>query len=259
VSNLPQLPSYSLDGRIALVTGASSGLGFHFAKVLSAAGAKIALAARRADRLEALKQEIIAAGGDAIAVSMDVTARPSVDAGIAQVIESYGALDILVNNAGVADSHSFLGMPESAWHHTIDTNLTGAWRVAQECARAMVARGSGTIINISSIMGLGPVRRHANYAVAKAGVVHLTELMALELGRKGLRVNAIAPGFVLTELNDQWLESAEGEKFVATLFPRRLADASELDGALLLLASDMGSYINGVTIPVDGGTLLTME
>lgn len=254
-----RLPSFSLAGRTALVTGASSGLGMHFARLLAAAGATVSLAARRVDRLESLREELVGAGGRAIAVPMDVTCRDSVDRAVAATAEQLGRIDVLVNNAGMADPARFLDVSEEAWQRTLDTNLTGAWRVAQEVARTMVANGRGSIINLASVTALRPTRGTANYGTAKAGVIQLTQIMALELGRKGVRVNAIAPGYILTELTHDLLNGPYGEKFVSKLFPGRAADPHELDGAMLLLASDAGSYIQGTVVIVDGGTILTQS
>jgi NAD(P)-dependent dehydrogenase (short-subunit alcohol dehydrogenase family) len=231
-------------------------LGRHFAGVLCTAGAKVALAARRVERLEAVQAELEDAGGQAVSVAMDVTDRGSVDTAVTQATAALGPIDILVNNAGLADPHPFLEMSEESWGKVIDTNLTGVWRVSQAVARGMAARGRGVIVNIASVLGIAPNRHNVNYAVAKAGVAYLTQLMALELGRNGIRVNAIAPGYIVTDLNQAFLDGPRGREFVDRLFPRRVAQPSELDGALLLLASDAGSYINGVTLPVEGGTLL---
>jgi NAD(P)-dependent dehydrogenase (short-subunit alcohol dehydrogenase family) len=250
------LHARALNGRTALVTGASSGLGRHFAAVLCAAGAKVALAARRVERLEAVQAELEEAGGTTVAVAMDVTDRASVDSAVAKATAALGPIDILINNAGLADPQPFLDMSEESWQMVIDTNLTGVWRVSQAVARGMAARGRGVIVNISSVLGVAPSRNNANYSVAKAGVDYLTRLMALELGRSGIRVNAIAPGYIVTDLNQAFLDGPQGRAFVDRLFPKRVAQPSELDGALLLLTSDAGSYINGVTLPVEGGTML---
>jgi NAD(P)-dependent dehydrogenase (short-subunit alcohol dehydrogenase family) len=247
---------WSLKGRVALVTGASSGLGEYFAHVLADSGARVAIAARRVDRLMAIEKALVDTGASAIAVELDVTDRRSVDRAVAQVETELGPIDILVNNAGVAVTAPFLSTREEQWSFVIDTNLSGAWRVGQEVARRMVPRGRGTIINISSILGQGVQRQQTNYAVAKAGVIQLTRMMALELGDKGIRVNTLAPGYFGTEINHDFFESEKGHAYIARLFPRRLGEPTELDGALLLLASDTGSFIQGTTITVDGGTLL---
>jgi NAD(P)-dependent dehydrogenase (short-subunit alcohol dehydrogenase family) len=248
--------STTLAGRTALVTGASSGIGRHLALTFATAGADLVLAARRADRLEALRQEIEATGRRAIAVALDVTDRASVEAGFAAANDAFGGIDILLNNAGTAEPQPFLEMTEDAWSRVIETNLSGVWRVAQVAARIMAARGSGTIINIASARGRAPQKNQANYASAKAAVIQLTRVMALELGPAGVRVNAIAPGYFETEINADFFASPPGQRYVERLFPRRLGTLDELDGPVLLLASDAGRFINGTVLPVDGGALL---
>ncbi|MFB9060549.1 MULTISPECIES: SDR family NAD(P)-dependent oxidoreductase [Sphingobium] len=247
---------YPLQDRIALVTGASSGLGRHFGLLLAANGAHVALAARSIDRVADTAKAITDQGGKALAVALDVTDRASVDAAVARIEDELGPIQILVNNAGVAATAPFLDMTEQDWAQVLDTNLTGVWRVGQAVARRMAPLGRGSIINISSIIGHGVQRQQANYSVAKAGVAQLTRIMALELGELGIRVNALAPGYVATEINHDFFASEKGKAYITRLFPRRLGEASELDGALMLLASDAGSYIQGTTITVDGGSLL---
>lgn len=247
---------FSLQGRVALVTGASSGIGRHLALTLAGAGAAVALAARRTDRLEAVQAEIEAAGGRACRVALDVTDRASVEAGFATALAELGPVNVLINNAGMAEPQSFLEMTEEAWADVIDTNLTGVWRVAQVAARQMAANGGGSIINMGSVLGIAPQRMQANYGAAKAGVAHLTKVMAMELARAKIRVNAIAPGYFETELNSEFFRSDAGKAYVEKLFPRRLGDMPELDGIVLLLASDAGSFINGAVLPIDGGSML---
>lgn len=247
---------FSLEGRVALVTGASSGIGRHLALTLAGAGAAVALAARRTDRLEAVQAEIEAAGGRACRIALDVTDRASVEAGFAAALAELGPVNVLINNAGMAEPQSFLDMTEEAWADVIDTNLTGVWRVAQVAARQMAANGGGSIINMGSVLGLAPQRMQANYGAAKAGVAHLTKVMAMELARAKIRVNAIAPGYFETELNSEFFHSDAGKAYVEKLFPRRLGDMPELDGIVLLLASDAGSFINGAVLPIDGGSML---
>jgi NAD(P)-dependent dehydrogenase (short-subunit alcohol dehydrogenase family) len=247
---------FSLAGRIALVTGASSGIGAHLARSLAAAGADIVLAARRLDRLEDLQKELEAGGRRALSVRLDVTDRASVEAAIEEAEAKLGPIDILVNNAGMAAVEPFLEMSEESWLSVLDTDLTGVWRVGQVVARKMAPRGRGTIINVASVLALAVQRNQSNYASAKAGVAHLTRSMALELGRAGVRVNAVAPGYFETELNADFFASAAGRTYLERLFPRRLGDLSELDGPVLLLASDAGSFITGIVLTVDGGTML---
>ncbi len=247
---------FSLAGRIALVTGASSGIGAHLAQSLAAAGADIVLAARRIERLESLQNDIEAQGRRALSVRLDVTDRASVEAAVEAAEAKLGPVDILINNAGLADTQSFLDMSEESWRTVLDTDLTGVWRVGQVVARKMVPRGHGSIINLASVLSLVVQKNQANYATAKAGVAQLTRAMALELGRAGVRVNAIAPGYFQTEINADFFATAAGRSYAERLFPRRLGELSELDGPVLLLASDAGSFITGIVLTIDGGTVL---
>ncbi len=247
---------FDLSGRTALVTGASSGLGRHFALTLARAGAKIALAARRADKLENLRREIEGAGGQAAAVSLDVTDAAGVTTAIADAAARLGPIRVLVNNAGVAVSKGVLEATEADWDQVVDTNLKGAWLVAQAAARHMAEhKEGGSIVNIASITGLRVAGQVSAYATSKAALLHLTRSMALELARHKIRVNAIAPGYIATELNQDFFASPAGEALVKRIPQRRLGQPEELDGALLLLASDASSYMTGSTIVVDGGHL----
>ncbi|SEP03617.1 SDR family NAD(P)-dependent oxidoreductase [Aquisalimonas asiatica] len=249
---------FDLSGRVALVTGASSGLGAHFARVLAANGARVVVAARRQERLRELVEAIQAAGGDATAIAMDVTDADSVDAGFDAAEQAYGTVDLLVNNAGVAQPRSFLKTTEADWDFVMDTNLKAAWRVARAGAERMKRAGRpGSIVNIASLLGLGVQFGESLYATSKAGVVQLTRHMALELMRHGIRVNAICPGYFETEMNRDFFASEQGQAFVRERIPsQRLGELPELSGPLLLLASDAGSFVNGVALPVDGGHLL---
>lgn len=249
---------FSLQGRSALVTGASSGLGAHFARVLASAGATVAVAARRRERLDALVAEIAADGGSAFAVAMDVTDAGSVQQALDSVEQSLGTLDILVNNAGVAGSRHCLKEDEANWDHIMEANLKGAWRVAHGVAQRSVSAGNNcSIVNIASILGLRVGFGESTYAISKAAVVQMTRAMALELARKGVRVNAICPGYFATEMNSDYLYSEAGQAYLANTPGGRAGQLQELDGALLLLASDAGSFINGVALPVDGGHLVS--
>lgn len=246
---------FDLAGKTALVTGASSGLGEHFARVLAAAGARVVVAARRAERLEALVQDLRGQGYEALAVTMDVTDAESIDAGFIQAEQHFGRVDVLINNAGIGEGVSFLKMTEGNWRSMLDTNLDGAWRVAHRASTAMAADGKGgNIINIASILGLRVGQGLSHYAVAKAGVVQLTKAMAMELARNDIRVNAIAPGYFRTEMNDDYFASEKGQNYIRENVPmRRLGQLEELSGPLLLLASDAGSFMTGTVINVDGG------
>jgi len=251
---------FRLDGEVALVTGASSGLGAHFAEVLALAGAKVLLAARRADRLEALAGKINKAGGKAAAVALDVRDPASIKYCFNMGEAAIGPVSILVNNAGVTDPAFFTRMSEEQWRGVLDVNLDGVFRVGQEAARRMVANGNGgSIINIASIVGLGAIKTLSAYAASKAAVLALTRNWALELARDKVRVNAIAPGYISTELNDEFWETDAGKRMIAHVPMRRLGALSELDGPLLLLASRASSFMTGSTIVVDGGHLLPTE
>ncbi len=250
---------FNLSGNTALITGASSGLGASFAKVLSENGARVVIAARRLDKLEALAAEIRSGGGEALPIAMDVTSAESVEAGFAKIQTELGApADILVNNAGLSREAFFTKMSEEDWATVIDTNYTAVWRVAKAAANAMTQAGkSGSIINIASITALRPSHTLAAYASSKAAVDHLTRIMALEMARFNVRVNAIAPGYFLTDINESFFETDEGEKMTRRIAMRRIGEVSELAGPLLLLASDAGSYMTGSTIVVDGGHTLS--
>ncbi len=245
---------FDLSGRVALVTGASSGLGRHFALVLARAGAKVALAARRVDRLDALAQEIAGFDGRALPVALDVTSPAGVGAALEAVETELGPIGIVINNAGIASSGPILEQSEEEWRRILDTNLDGAWRVARAAAATMVKRGhSGTIVNIASILGLRAAGHVAAYSAAKAALISLTQTMALEFARHKIRVNALAPGYIETDLNREFLRGPAGQNMLKRVPLRRFGEAGDLDGALLLLVSDAGRYMTGSVIVVDGG------
>lgn len=247
-----------LNGRIALVTGASAGIGRHFAKILAQAGARVVVTARRREELKALEKEIKDAGGQAHAVTMDVVKPASVAKGFDSAEKKFGTPQILVNNAGMAIGKSVLDMMEEDWDRVIDTNLKGAWCVAQEGARRMQkAEVGGSIINISSILGVRVSPGVAPYAISKAGIVQMTKALALELARYGIRVNAIAPGYVETEMNKQFLQTETGQRMTNRIPMRRVGQVHDLNGPLLLLASEASAYMTGAVIPVDGGHLVS--
>jgi NAD(P)-dependent dehydrogenase (short-subunit alcohol dehydrogenase family) len=248
----------SLSGRGALVTGASSGLGRAFAGMLARAGAAVALAARRRDSLDEVRQEIERAGGRAITVTMDVSNAGSVDAAVRTAAAGLGKLDILVNNAGVTLTKPVLEITEAEWDRQVDTNLKGAFLVAQAAARLMRDQAAGgAIVNIASILGLRVAGQVAAYLTSKAGIVHLTKGMALELARHRIRVNALCPGYIETDLNREFFASDTGRALIQRIPQRRLGQASELEGPLLLMCSDAGSYMTGAVLAVDGGHLVS--
>ncbi|GAA4251983.1 glucose 1-dehydrogenase [Azospirillum formosense] len=248
----------SLTNRTALVTGASAGLGRHFAGVLAAAGARVALAARRRESLDAAVAEIEAAGGQAIAVPLDVTDAASVRDGVREAASALGGLDILVNNAGATVAKPALDYAEEEWDRVIDTNLKGAFLTAQETARVMREQGrGGAIINIASILGLRVAGHVVAYTASKAGLVQMTQALALEWARYGIRVNALAPGYMETDLNRDFLATDAGQALIRRVPQRRLGRLSDLDGPLLLLCSDASAYMTGAVVPVDGGHLVS--
>ena len=251
------LNRFRLDGRIVLVTGASSGLGTHFAHLLASAGARVAMAARRADKLKALVETIEAAGGEARALSLDVTDSASVR-NCYDELASWGTPDVVVNNAGITVTRPLLEQTEGDFDSVIGTNLKGCWLVATEAARRMVAAGrGGSIVNIASILGERVAGGVAPYAISKAGVVQTTKAMALELARYRIRVNALLPGYVVTDLNRDFLISEAGDKLRSRIPSRRFGELTDLDGPLLLLASDAGAAMSGTTVVVDGAHLVS--
>ncbi|MBL8834707.1 MAG: SDR family oxidoreductase [Alphaproteobacteria bacterium] len=252
-------PLHDLTGRAALVTGASSGLGWHFAKVLARAGAKVAVAARRVERLETLASEIAAFDGRALPVALDVRDRASIEAAIDAAETELGPLAVVVNNAGIGVTRPFLDQSEEEWRGTLDTDLDGAWRVAQSSARRMVQHGQGgAIVNIASILGERSASQVSAYAAAKAGLIGLTRSMAVELARHAIRVNALAPGYIETDLNREVLSGPAGQALVKRIPLRRFGKPDDLDGALLLLASDAGRWMTGSVLVVDGGHTLSI-
>jgi 3-oxoacyl-[acyl-carrier protein] reductase len=250
---------FDITDRVALVTGASSGLGVRFAEVLAENGAKVVLVARRAERLAELKQKIEAAGGQAIVAEADVLDRAAMKRAFDAAEQAFGTVTILVNNAGITHADRVAEMSEETWRYVTGTNLDAVLYWAQEAARRMMAaRQQGAIVNIASILGYGVSKGVAAYTVAKAGVIQLTKALALELSFKGVRVNAIAPGFVVTEINRDYL-AAKGADMTRHIPMGRFGETRDLDGALLLLVSDAGRFMAGTTIAVDGGQMLAIS
>lgn len=253
---------FELQGSVVMVTGASSGLGRHFARVLARAGCKVGLMARREDRLQAVASEMADdslarhAGGCAIALPCDVTDVEAVQRAFDILAEKAGPVSVLVNNAGVGKPSNFISASSEDTESVFDINQYAVWKVGQIAARQMIDAGiRGSIINIASILGLRVMPGAASYAVSKAAVVQMTRVMALELARYNIRANAIAPGYFATEMNSDFLDSEEGRKVLHRSPMRRAGRYEELDGLLLLLSSQRSTFMTGAIIPVDGGHL----
>jgi NAD(P)-dependent dehydrogenase (short-subunit alcohol dehydrogenase family) len=248
---------FRLDGRIALVTGASSGLGAHFAGVLARAGASVVLAARRVEKLDPIVRAIQSEGGDARAVELDVTHGASVRRCFDRIADQ-GMADVVVNNAGISVHRALLEQSEDDFDAVMDTNLRGSWLVATEAARRLVAaQKKGSIVNIASILGERVAGGVASYAISKAGLIQATKAMALELARHEIRVNALLPGYIATDLNRDFLSSDAGQKLRARIPSRRFGEMRDLDGPLLLLASEAGRAMSGAAVAVDGAHLVS--
>ncbi len=249
----------NLKEKVALVTGASSGLGERFARVLASNGALVVLAARRVERLKDLRAQIESTGGAAHVVGLDVTDLDGIDAAIADVEKSLGPVDILVNNSGVSTQQRLVDVAPADFDFTFATNVRGAFFVAQAVARQMIARAkdqpnfSGRIVNIASVADLRVVPQIGVYCMSKAAVIQMTKAQALEWGRYGINVNAICPGYIRTEINDEHWDTDAGRKLIQMLPRRRVGEVSDLDGALLLLVAEESHFINGAVISVDDG------
>jgi NAD(P)-dependent dehydrogenase (short-subunit alcohol dehydrogenase family) len=255
--------SINLEGKVALITGASSGLGKRFALVLSEAGAKVVLASRRVERLKELRAEIEASGGAAHVVSLDVTDYQSIKSAVAHAETEAGTIDILVNNSGVSTTQKLTEVTPADFEYVFDTNTRGAFFVAQEVAKRMIMRSAAgnqkppyRIINIASVAGLRVLPQIGLYAMSKAAVVQMTKAMALEWGRHGINVNAICPGYIDTEINHHHWSTEQGQKLLSMLPRRRVGQPEDLDGLLLLLAADESNLINGAVIAADDGFAL---
>jgi len=256
--------AYEIDlaGRVAFITGASSGLGAQFAKTLAAAGAGVVLAARRVERLKALRAEIEAGGGDAHVVGLDVTDPVSIRAAVAHAETEMGAIDILVNNSGVSITGKLTDVTPDDYDHVMDTNTRGAFFMAQEVAKRMIARSKGEapgtftggrIVNVASMAGLRVLGQIGVYAMSKAAVIHMTKAMALEWGRYGINVNALCPGYIDTEINHQHWQTEAGQKLISMLPRKRVGQPADLDAALMMLCANQSHFINGAVIAADDG------
>ena len=252
---------FDLTGRVALVTGASSGLGVQFARALADNGASVALVARRADRLSALRDEIEARGGRAVAIEADATNREAMLRAFDTAEAALGTVTILVNNAGVAQKAlRAIDVSPEEWRRVLSLDVDAVFYWAQEAARRMLAaKVQGSVVNIASVLAFGTGKGVASYATAKAAVVQITKSLAVELAFKGVRVNAIAPGWFVTEINDKYLETEAGAALKRDIPMGRFGESGDLDGALLLLASNAGRYITGATILVDGGQVVQLK
>ena len=244
---------YDLENKVVLVTGASQGLGKQFAELLCAKGARVALAARQVAKITSLKEELEAKGGIAYAVEMDVLDQQSISDCVEVVEHELGSIDVLVNNAGVAINKFFLDVTEEEYDSVLGTNLKGCFFCAQAVAKKMANRKSGSIINVSSVLGARPIGTLTTYCASKAGLNQLTATMALELARSGVRVNAIAPGYIETPMNSDFFKTGPGQALINSVPQRRLGQLEDLDGTILLLASDASKFITGTVITVDGG------
>ncbi len=248
------LQTFDLSGKAAIVTGASSGLGQHAARTLAAAGAKVAIAARRLEPLVELEKQIEALDGRAIPLRLDVTDPTSVADCVNAAETELGPITILINNAGVADTRPAVEVSETDWDRVVDTNLKGAWLMAQEVGAHMARHGhGGSIVNMASVLGLAAAAQIPAYCASKGGLINLTRALAVEWARDGIRVNALAPGYIETEINSKFLTSPAGEALRKRVPLRRFGTPADLDGALLLLASEAARYITGSVITIDGG------
>lgn len=248
------LKQFRLDGRVVFITGASSGIGAALAEGFAAVGASVALAARRVDRTEALAKKITAAGGKAASVALDVTKPESIKAAFDATESALGLATIIINNAGVAEAKSFLKTQRESLNRTMETNFFGVWEVSQEGARRMVAaKKGGSVVNVASVLGLGSSPGYSSYSASKGALIQLTRTLALEFVKHGIRVNALAPGWFVSEMNEAFFHSEAGQAYMQKIPPGRTGELGELIGPTLLLASDAGSYINGAVLAVDGG------
>jgi NAD(P)-dependent dehydrogenase (short-subunit alcohol dehydrogenase family) len=248
---------FDLTGHTALVTGGGSGIGKHFAQVLARHGAAVVVAGRRVDKLEAAADSIRAHGGKAFVVEMDVAHESSVAGAIEKAQQMAGTIDILINNAGIVGTQPALDMPEEEWDAVIATNLKGCWLCARHVARRLIAQQKhGNIVNVASILGIMTQKGTAPYSAAKSGLIHLTRVLASEWVRHGIRVNALAPGYIMSDMAEGFFSTPRGAKVIQLIPQRRVGTVEDLTVPMLLLASDASAYMTGTTIPIDGGLSL---
>jgi NAD(P)-dependent dehydrogenase (short-subunit alcohol dehydrogenase family) len=251
-----------LSGRVAMITGASSGLGEQFARALSRAGAGVVLAARRMERLKTLRAELEAEGGDAHVVELDVTDTDSINAAVAHAETEMGTIDILVNNSGISTTQKLVDVTPDDYDDVMGVNTRGAFFVAQAVGKRMIARSRGAapgtftggrIVNVASMAGLRPLSQIGVYAMSKAAVIHMTRAMALEWGRFGINVNALCPGYIDTELNHHHWQTEAGQKLVSMLPRKRVGKPQDLDSTLMMLCANESHFVNGAVIAADDG------
>jgi hypothetical protein len=256
--------AYSIDlsGRVALVTGASSGLGAQFARTLSKAGAAVVLAGRRIEKLKDLRAEIDGAGGDAHVVELDVTDHDSIKSAVAHAETEVGSIDILVNNSGVSTTQRVQDVSPKDFDFVFDTNVKGSYFVAQEVGKRMIARARGAapgtftggrIVNVASMLGLRPVPQLSVYSMSKAAIIHMTKALALEWGRFGINVNALCPGYIDTEINHHHWQTEQGQKLIQMLPRKRVGQPADLDAMIVMLCSDQSHFVNGAVLSADDG------
>lgn len=247
-----------LKGKRVLVTGASSGLGAHFARLLAGKGALVAAAARRTERLQELARACEGLPGKVVPLALDVSSVAAIEVGVTEAASLLSGLDVLVNNAGVGETEVALSVSEAQWDAQLDVNLKGCFFAAQAAANIMAGQeGGGAIVNIASILGERVTGRVAPYAISKAGLIQMTKALALEWARHAIRVNALAPGYVVTDINREFFASEAGESLKKRIPMRRAGELDDLDGPLLLLCSDAGRYMTGAVVAVDGGHLVS--